>query len=298
MQVQAKAFFLTYPQCPLQPDEVLLLLRACQPVPIVQWVVATELHQDGNPHVHAWIQYEKKITYKTTLWDLKKDNHVYHGNYQQSKSSEKCRQYCAKDGHYISSMDLNAKQKKKAARNKELLTEDLKQLIDSGEIGLKELPVIQRARDAYQSLQPPLRTENVRGVWIVGRTGVGKTHYVRTRHTPAELYLKGQNKWFCGYTGQPAVLIDDVDHAGATKEFGHLLKKWADKWGESAEVKGGRVNLQHTVLYVTSQYEIGELFHDDDELRDALTRRFVRIGLSTRMDPKDIEKEFDDGGAF
>lgn len=281
---------MTYPRCPLQPVEVLELLRHCYPVAIIEHVVATELHQDGFPHLHAWIRYEKKVTFSTTRWDLRTADKVYHGNYAVCKSPEKCRQYCAKDGDYIASMDLKAKQKKKASRNAQLLSGNLKQLTDEGEIGLKELPQIEKARALYSLLTPPYQSENVRGVWITGKTGAGKSHYVRTKYEAHDLYLKGQTRWWCGYQSQQAVLIEDVDRLGATPEFGHLLKIWADKWGCSGEIKGGHASLHHRVIYVTSQYEIEDLWTDDSKLQDALKRRFTRIHLHRELEPEDIEE--------
>ena len=44
--------------------------------------------------------------------------------------------------------------------------------------------------------------------------GVGKTHSVISAEP--SLYRKAQNKWWDGYVGQPAVLIDDFDETGAS----------------------------------------------------------------------------------
>lgn len=216
---------------------------------------------------------------------------LYHGNYENAKCDVAARKYAEKGGVYISTFDLDAKAKKKAARNHELLTGDLKQMVDKGIIGLTQLAAIEKGRALYQSLTPPVDADGVRGVWVVGETGVGKSHFVRTQYAAKDLYLKGINKWWCGYTGQKAVLIDDLDFHGATVEFGHYLKRWTDKWSDSVEIKGGRVNLHHEVVYVTSQYEIKELWPGEqhERLRDALERRFTRIELHRRMDPKDIE---------
>ena len=48
------------PKCTLSPQEALERLRL---VPtsssIVEWVVASEKHQDGTDHLHAFIKYEE-----------------------------------------------------------------------------------------------------------------------------------------------------------------------------------------------------------------------------------------------
>lgn len=282
---------MTYPQCPVQPDEALALLRACHAAPIKDWIVAAEAHQDGTPHLHAFIRYETRVTWKADLWDLKVADKVYHGNYQQAKSWKAVIQYCKKDGHYISNVSIEDANAKKAARNKQLLEEDPKQLIESGTIGVLQLPGLIRAKATYTTLLPPLEVSDVRGIWVVGRTGVGKSHYVRTRHSQPDLYLKSCHKWWDGYLSQPFVLLEDLDPFG--KFLGHFLKIWADKWGCVGEVKGGVVSLRHRAFYVTSQYEIEDIFKPDDdrELFEAISRRFRRVEISKSMVTEDLEED-------
>ena len=74
----------------------------------------------------------------------------------------------------------------------------------------------------------------VRGIWIIGPPGVGKTHSVISAEP--SLYRKAQNKWWDGYVGQPAVLIDDFDETGASLH--HYLKLWADRWAHTGRSKG------------------------------------------------------------
>ena len=64
--------------------------------------------------------------------------------------------------------------------------------------------------------------------------GVGKTHSVISAEP--SLYRKAQNKWWDGYVGQPAVLIDDFDETGASLH--HYLKLWADRWAHTGRSKG------------------------------------------------------------
>lgn len=281
---------MTYPRCPVLPHDALEQLRKVFPhVAIKDWIVAPEVHADGTPHLHAFIRYEDRVTWSSTRWDLRQGDLVYHGNYQVAKSWKAVMDYCKKDGNHISNISIEDAKSKKAARNQQLLNEDPQQLIQEGTIGVLQLPALLKSKAAYTTLAPSLQTLDVRGIWIVGPTGAGKSHYVRTKHPTTDLYIKSQNKWWDGYCAQSYVLLDDFDHSGQC--LGHLLKIWADKWSCTGEIKGGHVNLHHITFYVTSQYEIDVIWPGDDnkELRDAINRRFRRVGLSKSMD---TEEEF------
>lgn len=77
---------------------------------ITEYVIAQEKHEDGSPHVHAFIKYNKKVEWKETKWDIG----GYHGNYQVAKSWKAVERYCKKDGDYIANIDVVAAKSHKA----------------------------------------------------------------------------------------------------------------------------------------------------------------------------------------
>jgi len=116
------------------------------------------------------------------------------------------------------------------------------------------------------------QAENVRGLWLYGQPGIGKSHKAR-EISGDNLYLKSQNKWWDGYTGETHVVLDDLDKGGAC--LGHYLKIWSDKWSCTGEIKGGVVNLEHDHFIVTSNYHPADLWPDDPPMLQAIMRRFV-----------------------
>lgn len=280
---RAKGWFLTYPKCPLEPEQVLAHFRS-MPFAIKDYCIAKEDHKDGSHHIHAFIRYKDKVEFKPDRWDIGQ----YHGNYQAAKNWKGVLQYCQKEGNYISNFDPDAAKSKRAARNKQIVTEDPKKLVDEGIIPIDRLPNIMKAIDIYHLLEPAEDMDTCRGIWIYGPPGVGKSHVVRTLFPRQQLYIKAQNKWFDGYRGQTVMLVDDFDLQG--KCLSHYLKLWADKWSASGEIKGYATNLHHRLIIITSNYSIGQVFPENEDyyLHLAIKRRFSVIHMQQRDDSDSI----------
>jgi hypothetical protein len=70
--------------------------------------------------------------------------------------------------------------------------------------------------------------------------------------------------------------------------LGHYLKIWGDRYPCNGEVKGNTVPLMHKVLVVTSNYLPTELWPDDAELVNAISRRFK---ITTLLAPPTVADE-------
>lgn len=122
-------------------------------------------------------------------------------------------------------------------------------------------------------------SDGLRGLWIYGESGVGKSRYARDTYPGA--YPKLCNKWWDGYMNQKYVIMDDIglEH----KVLGQQLKIWSDRYGCILENKGGAMTSSYEKFIVTSQYSIEEIF-DDKKTVDALRRRFKVIHIPFKLE--------------
>ena len=99
-RIAAKAFFLTYPQADNIPTKEYLSdqLRALGDVPPVATIVCRELHEDGNQHYHAVVQYgTRKEINRPDFFDIQ----GHHPNVQAVKALKRVLLYVMKGGDFI-----------------------------------------------------------------------------------------------------------------------------------------------------------------------------------------------------
>jgi hypothetical protein len=139
-------------------------------------------------------------------------------------------------------------------------------------------------RIAMDNPKPVEALDELKHEWIWGKSGLGKSYTAR-QENPG-LYIKSHNKWWLGYKGESAVLIDDLSKTEAAW-FGEHLKQWCDHYPFPAETKGDGMVIRPEKIIVTSNYTIEELWGHDENLCEAITRRFkVRHFVQPFQAPK------------
>lgn len=97
--LQAKRYFLTYAQCTL--DKTMVLDWLVSQHHVHQAIVGEEKHEDGNPHLHVYLTYEKaKRISRADYFDIgnpENPEEIFHPHIETCKNMKKCVQYCTKE---------------------------------------------------------------------------------------------------------------------------------------------------------------------------------------------------------
>lgn len=121
----------------------------------------------------------------------------------------------------------------------------------------------------------PVNLENTCGIWIYGKSGIGKSRLV-IKQFPNH-YVKLRKIWWDNYQNEEVVVMDDVSPTNI-----HLVdyfKDWADFKPFRAEVKGGSLYIRPKKFIVTSQYHPDVMGFNHEDLQ-AIKRRYNIIELT------------------
>lgn len=247
------------------PDELAKILATV----CIYLVVGKEVGQSGTPHLQGFIIFEKmqRLSAMKKLLDR--------AHWEPARgSTDQASDYCKKDGDF-EERGVKPKTAAKAGGDAEKSRwDDAKKRAREGDLdGVPSDIYIKYYRTlkeiAKDNMTKPEDADDVTGVWLYGPPGVGKSRKARDDYPGA--YLKMQNKWWDGYQNEDFVILDDFD----SKELGHHLKIWADRYSFLAETKGGALHIRPKKIVITSNYSPDDPKFDwDDEMRSAIKRRF------------------------
>lgn len=278
---RAKGWFLTYPHCPVPKETALGLYKVRFGDMMTDWVVAEEKHKDGTPHLHAFVQFNKRAVVNCRTFDIA----GYHGEYQPAKSWQCVIGYCTKDGNYISKNNVEAAKRK---QNKHLTVEDFDsdplELLKDGKLHPLSLNNFLKNRETYRSLtqQKRSRREDAsplkkrRHEWLYGESNTGKSTILR------EEIADDENNWFqippnndwTGYYNQEHLYYDEYTGQLKMSELNRICDG-----GAKVNTKGGTVTLaKDVVVHIVSNYSIEECYCEQKNL-DTLKNRFIENKL-------------------
>lgn len=98
-RVNARQFFLTYPQCDIAPQDLANSLRESHD--ISRYCIGRERHSDGGNHLHAYIAFNRKVDVKSqTFFDCQ----GYHPHIEAVKNKTRTIEYCRKEKDFVESL--------------------------------------------------------------------------------------------------------------------------------------------------------------------------------------------------
>jgi len=133
----------------------------------------------------------------------------------------------------------------------------------------------------------------MRVTYIYGPTGTGKTRWALERikdEYPMDWYVhSGTDRWWDGYDGQSAVLLDDIRGDFATF---HRLLRILDRYPCRVEIKGAYRQLRAKLLIITSDLSPECLYPAKGDSEQAqLLRRITTVVEFSAEDVKTYHKE-------
>lgn len=101
-RLNAKDLFLTYPQCDVDPNELLRNLQSLLKH-FAFAAVSCELHESGDPHRHAIVHLSERCDFSSpNCLDIHDGRgRDFHGNYQSARSAGDVLRYVEKDGEVV-----------------------------------------------------------------------------------------------------------------------------------------------------------------------------------------------------
>ena len=304
-----KLHFVTLPRSNIPLEELFGWLRNLVGPSSSYICVCQEDHQDADAkHNHFLVEYTERRHIR--------DARTYYrppGQNAIQLESGRCRKaiirYIKKDGNFLETGPDGIDQKAQKVTRKDMLTtwltasrtdapipiarlaEENPQFIAGFHNLTRDIQTFNLARGAAKA------TTKVRGIWLWGPPGVGKSFLARKLCPGA--FIKAQSKWWDGYQAQEHVILEDLDLGGSC--LSHHLKLWSDCYPADGEVKGATAPLAHRSFIVTSNFSIREIFGGKSTPEELVTcqaieRRFAILHLPTadRDDREQMEGDFSD----
>lgn len=202
-----------------------------------------EVGESGTRHLQGYIQLKKKERL-STLRDKLGALHFEHAR----AGFEENKNYCSKDGNFVEfgTPSLAGKRRgladacehvRKGGSLRELAEVSPEVFVRYGR-GLRDLQnTLGRRRDFKTTVY-----------WYYGSTGTGKSRRVHELE-PDAYWKPATNRWWDGYDGQEAIVIDDYRRDFCT--FAELLRLF-DRYPYSVEIKGGTKSFVSRRIYITT----------------------------------------------
>lgn len=243
--------------------------------PVAYMVYQREISPTTNAeHWQGYLEFKTRVRVQQVKAFLQ-DNAAHIE--KRRGSSEQASLYCKKADTRkpgTEPIELGIRTEQTAGKRNDL--EEIKEKID---LGIEEAAIADehfgswcrhyKAFERYKRIKTAARDWETKVFVVCGETGVGKSRTARELYPNA--YWKPRSNWWCGYTGQKVVIIDDF--------YGwlswDLLLRLCDRYPLDVETKGGSVAFVAETIVITSNKDYSEWYKPEID-KAPLTRRIAR----------------------
>lgn len=206
-----------------------------------------ERGEEGTPHLQGYLE----LAIKLRLGGVKLIRGLGRAHFELRKGNQtQAVDYCRKDDDFH---QFGALFGSSQGRRSDL--DSIKELLDSGATDLTisdehfgSFIRYNRGIAAYRALRNRRTTRPLKVVVLWGPPGTGKTGYVFAREPSLWISSDPTLKWFDGYRGESAVLLDDF-HGECASSF---ILRLLDIYPFQVPIKGGWVDWVPDRIYITS----------------------------------------------
>nr|UOF79007.1 rep protein [Cressdnaviricota sp.] len=209
-RVQVTRLFLTYPQCQTPKETVEQNLKNFTKefnVAVRFYVIAEEIHENGDPHLHLAVGFEDKmrLSSKTLHSALDKlvlsDRHPEgkHGNYQTIKSLSKVLAYVTKKGKFLIKGVELPKFNNNSQFSKELKRKEMEEVVELLVSGATPSQVMDQYTTFYFAQRKRI-TEFAQDVQLLklSTKKLDKVVHIKTTETTMNISTSGLISWLNG----------------------------------------------------------------------------------------------------
>ena len=231
--------------------------------------------KQNTPHLQGYMELTKSTRLNSIkTWAGFERSHLEARRGTPAEAAE----YCRKEGDWWSSNELGIPESSQGKRSD---LEAVSEAIRDGS-GIKQVAMefpatyiryhrgIERFRDVIRGRRERAGEPCV--TWITGAPGIGKTKLAH--ELEPEAYIKNGTKWWDGYEGEEAVIMDDW--RPESMQFEELLRV-LDRYPHQVEIKGGTRWLEANRFIITSVKSPLEIYKVCGEDIEQLQRRIKEI---------------------
>lgn len=221
----------------------------------------------GTPHLQGFFSFPNARTHSVVKKEIPK---VW---FQPAYAPASAAIYTKKDGDIYERGERPVHdQKENGKRN----WAEIKALAEEGKfdeiapaIYITQMNNLQRVYDRAQTKRKLEELPQLDNLWVVGKTGTGKSRYVRDTYGES-IYEKSYDKWWTGYEGEDTVYLEDFDPKN--RDMIGDLKRWADHYPFPVVAHYRKMNIRPKRIVVTSNYTPDQIWYQDEDLKPILRR--------------------------